>query len=65
MIGTLAATLTLLGLGFWTFPRLSKAVFHPLLDAYEAQHGLRSASFGAVVFAIWAGTAYRLWTNVG
>ena len=65
MVGTLAATWTLLGLGLWTFPQFSKAVFHPLLDGWETTHAVRFLAFAALVFVIWAGTAVRLWANVG
>ena len=65
ILGTLAATWTLLGLGFWTFPRFAKAVFHPLLDGYDGLHGLRLATCSGIAFAIWAGYVYRLWAIAG
>ena len=65
VIGCLAAWWIVLGLALRAIPKWATTLFHPLLDGCGGQHGVRLATFASVAFLVWAGTAYRLWANVG
>lgn len=59
-VGGLAAWWTILGVLMWAFPKWPTTIFHPLLDGYEALHGMRLAACSGLALLVWVGFAARM-----
>jgi hypothetical protein len=63
--GLYALWLGVLGLLAAALPGFTRGLFFPLLNGFEARHGRRLGVACLVVFALWAGFAYRIGAEAG